>query len=266
MKLLTFIFSLFFIFSFSSVSKTSAASAKTYYAKILSDNVYLFSDTSGNTTSRMFVIPNSYFVLLVGEKDEYYRAKYSGVMGYVKKSDVTAMDGTPVCPFASQSFRAFSQSGLDVFSSPYTDSPTVGKLSFLQDNVTFYGTTSGDELFPKSTTTWYYCSFASGAENINGYVFSYFCDNLVLASENLEYFTEITEPLSFQNDLPSNGGLTDTATAMIVLGVSLPCLVILYLILSPKKRTLLSKGNRKEKSPPQKRGRDYYEFNEDDLN
>lgn len=266
MKLLAFIFSFLSLFSCCPYNKTFAASAKTYYAKILSDNVYLFSDTSGTPDSRMFTIPNSYFVLLVGEKDEFYHAKYSGVMGYVKKSEVTAMDGIPINPFANQSFRAFSQNGLDIYSSPHANAATIGKLNFLQDNVTLYGSTSGDELFPKSTTTWFYCKSNNGGENINGYVFSYFCDNIILASENLEYFTEITEPLSFGDDLPANGGLSDTATAMIVLGISLPCLVILYLILSPKKRETLAKGHRKEKTPPQKRGRDYYEFNEDDLN
>lgn len=265
MKLLAFVFSLFFIF-YCSPGKTSAASAKTYYAKILSDNVYLYSSASDDENCRLFVVPNSYFVLLIGESGNYYHAKYSGIVGYVKKSDVTPMDGVPVCPFASQSFRAFAQNGLDVYASPHASASTLGKLSFLQDNVALYGTASGDELFPKSTTTWFYCSFNSGGNAINGYVFSYFCDNLSLASENLEYFSEISTPLSFDDGLPSDGGLSDTATAMIVLGVSLPCLVILYLILTPKKRGALAKSHRKEKSPPQKRGRDYYEFNEDDLN
>lgn len=255
-----------FMFSFAPTNMVNAADTKTYYAKILSDNVYIFADTSGEENSRLFVVPNSYFVLLVGDKDDYYYAKYSGVMGYVKKTDVMPMDGVPMCPFANQTFRAFAQNGLEVFSSPRANASALGKLSFLQDNVTFYGTASGDELFPKSTSTWLYCSFDSGGEVKNGYVFSYFCDNLSLASENLEYFSEITEPLSFASELPTDGGLSDTAKAMIILGVSLPCLVILYLVLSPKKRALLAKGRRKEKSPPQKRGRDYYEFNEDDLN
>lgn len=264
MKILAFIFSLFLISS--SPSSTYAASEKTYYAKVLSDNVFLYSDTTDDESCRLFAIPNSYFVLLIGESGNYYRAKYSGIVGYVKKNEVTPMDGVPVCPFASQSFRAFSQNGLDVYSAPHASASTIGKLSFLQDNVSLYGTIYGDELFPKSTSTWFYCSFSNGSESVNGYVFSYYCDNLTLASENMEYFSEITSPLSFNDNLPAGGGLGDTAIAMIVLGVSLPCLIILYLILSPKKKAQASKDRRIEKSLPQKRGRDYYEFNEDDLN
>lgn len=264
MKILPFIFSLFLISS--SPSTTYAASEKAYYAKVLSDNVFLYSSANEDEDCRIFTIPNSYFVLLIGESGNYYHAKYSGVMGYVKKSDVTPMDGVPVCPFASQSFRAFSQNGLDVYSSPRASASTLGKLSFLQDDILLYGTIYGDELFPKSTNTWFYCSYNNGSESVNGYVFSYYCDNLSLASENMEYFSEITTPLSFGDNLPAGGGLSDTAIAMIVLGVSLPCLIILYLILSPKKKALTSKDRRKEKSLPQKRGRDYYEFNEDDLN
>lgn len=266
MKLLIFIFSLLLIAPRPQICDASAATAKNYYAKILSDNVFLYSSATDDENCRLFAIPNSYFVLLVGENGDFYHAKYSSVMGYVKKNEVTPMDGVPSRPYASQSFRAFAQNGLDVYSSPRASASTIGKLSFLQDNITFYGSTIGDELFPKTTTTWLYCTFNNGGESANGYVFSYFCDNLTLASENLEYFSEITTSLSFGDDLPAGGGLGDTAIAMIVLGISLPCLIILYLILSPKKHSLLNKSRGKEKSPPQKRGRDYYEFNEDDLN
>lgn len=267
MKLLIVLFSFLFILWPSQTGTSFAVSGqnKTYFAKVLSENIYFYSSPNDSEESKLFILPNSYFVLLINEKDDFYYAKYASLQGYVKKDEVTPMDGVPSTPYASQSFRAFAQNGLDVFSAPMADAAKCGKLSFLQENVVLYGTCYGDELFPKSTNKWYYCSLSNGGEEIKGYAFSYFCDNLTLASENMEYFPEITTPLNFSCDLPSGGGLSDTSKAMIILGVSLPCLVILYLILSPKKRRLFAKG-RKEKSPPLKRGRDYYEFNEDDLN
>ncbi len=265
MKTLIFALTILTILTGNSIATVSAASdsGRTYYAKILNENTY-FYEKSGENFENKFVLPNSFFVLLIGEEGEYYQAKYQDLFGYVKKNEVTPMDGTPVNPYAKNSFRAYSTGGLEVYSAPKIGASTIGRLGFLQEDVPMYGEIIGDELFSYSTNKWFYCSFQQNGETLRGYVFSYYCDRQVRASENTEYFPEITGTLDFSPALPANGGLSDTVTAIIILAVSLPCLIVLYLLLSPAKRR---KGKtEKAKSPVKiKRGKDYYEFNEEDL-
>lgn len=265
--LLSFIFILTPALKSEEVFAASAASEnqKTYYAKVLDGNSYFYEKASNEQFEKLFILPSTYFVLLVGEEGEYYSAKYMDLFGYVKKTEVTPMEGTPVTPYATSTFRAYDRSGLEVYSKPQENAEVVGKLGFLQENIKMYGFTYGDELFPSSTNQWIYCFYESGGQTIRGYAFKYYCDEIKLAGENPEYFPEITGTLDFGSDLPNGGGLSDTVKAIIILAVSMPCLIVLYLLLSPSKRRHKNKGE-KVKSPARiKRGKDYYEFNEDDL-
>ena len=265
MKTLIFVLAILTLFGGSQPLSASAASesGKTYYAKVLSENTHFYSK-SGEIFEDKFILPNSFFVLLIGEEDEYYQAKYLDLFGYVKKNEVIPMDGTPSNPYPNNTFRARANGGLEVYSAPRRGATVIGNLDFLQDGILKYGEITGDELISYSTNKWFYCSFQQNGVTSQGYVFSYYCDHPVSSSENTEYFSEITGTLDFSPELPANGGLSDTVTAIIILSVSLPCLIVLYLLLSPAKRRKVK--TEKAKSPVRiKRGKDYYEFNEDDL-
>lgn len=265
MKKIGLILAIFTVFlSFSPATTTVRADeTKTYYAKILNSNAYFYSSPTSYDDAKLFVIPSSYFVLLLDNAGEdFYYAKYLDLYGYVKKNEVTPMDGTPTNPYANSTFRNFSPNGLSVYSRPKSDAEILGSLNFLQTDITLYGEIIGEELFENSTNTWFYCSTTQNGNKITGYAFSYYCDIVTRPSENTEYFPEITGELVFSNSLSDGGGLSDTAIAIIILAVSLPCLVVLYLLLSPSKRKV---GKKTEKVKTVKRGKDYYEFNEDDL-
>lgn len=246
-------------------SSAAAEQGKTYYAKVLQEGAYFYSKEATEEFERTFILPSTYFVLLVGEEGEFYKAKYLDLFGYVKKTEVTPMEGTPAQPYASQTFRAYDRSGLDVYAKPKISSESLGKLGFLQENIAMYGLCTGDELFPASTNQWIYCHYESSGQTIRGYAFKYYCDTIKYAPENLEYLPEITGTLDFGNNLPANGGLSDTVKAVIILAVSMPCLIVLYLLLSPSKRRQKGKSEKSRAPAKIKRGKDYYEFNEDDL-
>ena len=257
----TFIFILLSPFN---ITEVHASESKTYYAKVLNNSTYFYASPSLQTGEQLFVIPSSYFVLLIDDADEdFYHAKYKDLYGYVKKNDVTPMDGTPLNPYANSSFRVFSQNGLSLMAKPQKNAQVLGTLQFLQEGIPLYGEIIGEELFENSTSTWYYCSSIVNGNSVTGYAFSYYCDLINKAGENTEYFPQITGKLDFSNPISSGGGLSDTVKAIIILAVSLPCLVVLYLLLSPHKHKL---PKSKTKVKTASRGKDYYEFNEDDLN
>ncbi len=256
MKILfLFIVSCFVILSSQPSFSSYADESYSYYAKILG-NAYFYELPDEKTS--LFTIPSTYFVLLIGEEGDFYKAKYLDIYGYVKKSDVTPMNGTPTSPYPNQKFRNYNDGGLTVYSSPSTSGNALGKLAF-EGQYLLYGTMIGEEMFSQSTNVWYYCKLDGETSSIYGYVFSYYCDLFDGFIENTEYFPEITEELIFTSTTTAEpqGGLSDTVVAIIILSVSIPCLIILYLLLSPSKKGKLKKNLIRKK--------DYYEFNEDDL-
>ena len=251
---------LFIIFSNSNFATSNASSnlSRTYYAKVLSNNVYMYSSTDEQTP--LFEIPSSYFVLLTDDANEnFYKASYASINGYVKKEEVTAMNGTPQTPFATNhNIRITSMSGLTLMNKPTFKSVELSSLDFLESEISYYGEISGQEYFPNSTDTWYYCSAHKNGKTTYGYLFSYYCDLPKAISSNQEYFDEITEKLVFKISPPSSTGLSDTVKALIVLAVVIPLLISVYFIMSPHKKTKSKKIIRRKK--------DYYELNENDLN
>ena len=260
MKFLLFLLSLLLVLTF----PTSAIQARAdgnvfYYAKVLGENTYFYETCNENT--KLFEIPPSYFVMLTADaNEEFYSAKYGDCLGFVKKNTVTPMNGKPTKPYAcSYNFRITSMSGLSLMSDATFESESLASLDFLEDNVKFYGKLQGQEFFPNSTDVWYYCSFTKANETRFGYVFSYYCDFESKVQDNNEYFEEITETLSFSNDNNAGVGLSDTITAIIILAVVIPLLIIGYFFITPK--------NKKHKPVKViKRHKDYYELSESDLN
>ena len=235
---------------------------KTYYAKVEEDNVYFYSSPSKSTQSTLFEIPNSYFVLLLGEQNEdFYYAKYKDVYGYVLKNSVSVLDGTPLNPFANITFRVFATQGLGLYFSPYqNENNLVSTVPFLTNNIACYGKIIGEQLIPDKSNEWFYCNYQAD-ENYYGYVYSVFCDKITDVEYNNERFSIIENP-SFTDETIENT-LSNTSMIFIVIGVSLPSLVVIYLLIKPTfiKEKSLTINHR----PRKKRHADYYEFDESDL-
>ena len=260
MKFLIFLFLLVTIF-FPLTPKISNAEV-VYYAKITSDTVCFFSNPTKNSLSSLFYIPKSYFVkLLNDENDDFYYAKYKDIYGYVLKNEVTVMSGTPNKPFANATFRVFSTQGLGLYNSPYlNENNKITHLPYLTQNLTYYGTILGEEVVPEKGAEWYYCSY-NADETYYGFVYSVFCDKLTPIEPNTEVFDVVVNP-SFSSVTKSQE-LSGTSMAFIIIGVSLPCLVVIYLLLKP---TLIKQKSINQLKSKRKRRGDYYEFDESDLN
>lgn len=259
MKKLFLLFILFFssIFPhyFISFADTS------YYAKIQDDNVYFYSMPIKSNQYYVFSIPRTYFVLLLNdENQDFYYAKYKNIYGYVLKNEVSVMQGTPASPFASASFRVFSPDGLGVYSMPYQNSNRLTVIPYLAEDIEYYGSLYGEQAIPDKSQEWYYCAY--NKETLTyGYVYSVFCDKLPVIQENHETFKLIETP-SFKSDY-SKQNLSYISMTFIIIAVSLPCVIVIYLLLKP---TFIKQKTLSPSPKPRKRKGDYFEFDDGDLN
>ncbi len=261
-KLILLMFFAFFISFISPQISEQKAFAKSteIYAKITSNNIYFYSLAEEKEECKLFLLPASYFVLLLSAKEDFYYAKYQDVFGYVKQSDVVPMRGVPSNPYAKASFRVFALDGLGLFKSPKMSAEKIATLPYLCDDFTFYGCINGEEAVPNKSNQWYFVKYSQSGKM--GYVYSVFCDNFSTIPQNSETFEVISSPLFTEEE--ASAELSPVAMTFIVIGVSLPCLIVLYLLIKPNMyKEKLPKDKTQYKA---KNGRDYFEFDESDLN
>ena len=258
-----FLFILCIVFAFSTLSSNQMSfSEYMLYAKIEKENVFMYKHPENNEKNKLFSLPSTYFVKLINEaNDDFYYCYYKDLKGYVQKSDVCPMLGIPSKPYLEGLFRTFSLDGLGLYSSPYIQEKNLlSTIPYLTDDLIFYGSINGQEIIPDKTNEWYYCKYNFG-EGICGYVYSVFCDKLPIETQNLETFDVITQPFYNSSSVKE---LSKTAMVFIVLGVAIPCLIVLFLLIKP---TLIKESLNTTKSKLKtKRKRDYFEFDDSDLN
>ncbi len=255
------------------------AESKVQYAKIISSNVKLYKTFSGNEdySNFYFVIPQSYFVILQPCDDEnYYAATYIDITGYVKRSEVQCVKGTPITPFANNiSFRVFIPGGVDLRSTPTQSEGlnTIATLQYLETNLKYYGKIDGEEAISYRSTEWYFCKYYKNGISQSGYVYSAYCDLLASIPENTEMLEYIDEPefeiTETSGEIEDGGIFSDLPSItqiIIIVAVCLPCIFIIYLLFKPTKITakvmedaeLEPKRYKKSKI----KHKDYYEYDD----
>lgn len=241
---------------------TNAEKKQSYYAKIEGDQTFFYSDPIDQDSSKMFILPQSYFVYLTDiANDDFFKAQYKDLYGFVKKQEVTVMNGSPKTPFASVSFTIANPEGLALYASPsFTNSTQLARVDYLTIISTYYGIMPGENI-PDLDNSWYYCKINKDQTDIFGYAYSYFCYKISSIPTNTEIFEIINQPV-FESTPSTSQPLSEVAMAFIVIGVSLPCLLIIYLLIKPS----MKKNKLTEKRKTKKRHGDYFEFNENDLN
>lgn len=248
-------FMIMFFVVWLSFPSQSASASEFYWAKVEMDNVCFYAQAE--SSSALFILPRTYFVKLTDEKDGFYKAQYKDLIGYVKKEEVSPVSGTPSSPYFVETFRVFLPSGAGLYASAKMESDSqILTIPYLYEDLVFYGSIEGDVAVPEKSNLWHYCKY----ENSDfGYVYSAFTDKLSSPPLNYEEFEKIE--VSFAKTPVSS--LSDTAMAFIIIGVALPCLIVLYLLVKPNLAKALPREKAKYKA---KRRRDYFEFDEADLN
>jgi hypothetical protein len=258
MKKLKILIFLCLALSFSAISPVLAQQT-TYFAKVQSSGVYLCSTPSEN--SPLFEVPSSYFVKVEGAVDDYFKVTYLGVSGYVKKSSVSLMSGTPQNPYASATFKIFVAYSL--FETPSQNS--AASAVDTSQVFTYYGTRIGQAV-STGNNIWYYASTTYGGQTTYGYIFSGVTDGLSQIPTNTETFSVVSD---LEYEISANSELQTLSTGtkiLLIISISVPSALILYFLVKPSKITNLSKTRKKVHAERKKvRHGDYFEFEESDL-
>ena len=256
-----------------------------YYGRVLTSNIFLYSSPYiiEDGSNRIFEIPKTYFVEILGEENElFYKANYNGVLGFVVKTEVSCISQTPAVPFVTNAnFRVFTPSGANLRSSPNESigsTNLVTTVPFLTTNLVFFGICPGEEAISYKGNIWYYCKYIKDNQEYFGYIYSPLCDLLTNFAENGESFEYIT-PNFEQTNLPTLNdeepylSLSSPWHIALIVLVSLPCIIIIYFLFKPTKIAMNqvsnsgSGKNKKRNIKPKKISRlkrsDYYELDSD---
>ena len=226
-----------------------------FYGKIASENVYLFS--SPNASSTLFKLPYSYFVKINDIRDDYYQVTYKDLTGYVLKSNVRLMEGTPSSPYLNLSFSIFTSYSL--YEQANTNSNVLCELSENQ-TLTYYGATSG-ELASDKSDIWYYASVNNNGNIYHGYIYSVVANSLPNIAINNEEFKEVDES-ALSSSTPEFSSLSTGTKVLLIIAILIPSAFILYFLIKPNK---LSKKVNTEKKIRKVHHGDYFEFDDSDL-
>ena len=250
-----------------------ASNYESQYARIITDNVYLYSQPIDNVNYLMFCIPNSFFVELTADaQDEsklFYCATYLDKNGYIKKSEVNPIVGTPQTPFANSiSFRIFVPNGQELRSTPTSSTPfnIITTVPFLETNLIYYGICNGEEMVPQKGNIWYYCKYISGSNIYFGYLYYAFCDTLptiITNTESFEYFTGelFVEEVTPTDIEPTNINISNELKIVIIVAICLPCFLIIYLLFKPTK-LVIDNGKKSKSKIHRLKKSEYYEFDD----
>lgn len=238
------------LFQTSPISVYATETNKTYYARVLFDQVYLYKTPTENNdyNNIYFELPKTYFVELISKENDFYQARYLDFVGYVKKESVQAVSSTPNNPFLTNiNFRVYAELSQTLRSSPTTQTNNIlTQIPILTRNITYIGKINGECLIEGRTSVWYYCKFSSSQEYF-GYVYSDFCDEMPSLiptnSEDLVYinnpsFDPITAPI---NTIPQ----TSNAVGIVICILSIPAIIFILLIM--KGTRFSTKGTQKTK-------------------
>ncbi len=240
-----------FILGFSSPLNVYAKNyTKFVYARVETSGVYLYKNANSTELSNAyFELPKSYFVLLVSNIDSnYYKAQYKDVVGYVKKSEVCPVAETPQKPYPDNAkFWVYSSDGTNVVSSTFESNNPIkqGEVNVMQE-LSYYGQMIGDEQIKNRGYIWLFCK----TNECSGYLYGGLCD-INNFEDNYEVVTKISEPF-LDNDDSFLYNLVDMSPflkVILVLLVTLPCFLLVYLLFKPFNIT--NKKDNKPKIKPQ---------------
>ena len=229
-----------------------ADNTRTYFARIMYDDVCLYKQALdiNDSSNVYFTLPRTYFVELLDDIDSYYKVNYNGISGYVKKESVQPIAGTPQNPYLTNiTFRIYSDQSRSLRSEPSENggpSTQIAYIPLLNRNLTYYGTIIGQSLIDGRTNIWYYCKYTAD-KDYYGYVYSDFCDEMSIITENKENVTFISDPIfstpeEEQIAIPINNKNTMT----IVCILSIPAIVFVFMILKSSIILNNEKSSRKE--------------------
>ncbi len=259
-------FDIFFAFnSLLNIKKqyVKAENSQYYYAKVEKENCSFFSNPVDLESYVLFTLPYSYFVKLTDKVDDnFYKALYQDILGYVKISDFCAVDGTPNNAYFYKQINVYCN--FNLYSSPDSTSNNLASINS-ESTIYYIGTKVGENLSGTSNI-WYYVSYFEGQNVSFGYIYSLLCKAFYI-STNEETFNKITYDIFDKNEQVETDveSMPLISKILIIIGITIPCLAILYLLIRPnqvieKTKTIKTKAH--QVKTKKRHSSDYFEFDE----
>ena len=237
------------VLAFCPIKNTSAS--QSCFARVNSYNVYLYRTPVMNESfdNIYFAIDRTYFVKITDSaNDDFYKAEYNGIKGYVKKQSVAFVDGTPINPYPSNiTFRIYGDQSRSLRSEPSDEGGSNTLIEYLPlytTNITYLGAIEGVEVIKERTNIWYYCKY-TGEQTLYGYVYSDMCDKMSKILLNTENFNIIDEPAWLKPSITETK-LSKKNTNIIIGILAVPTAIITFMLIVGQH--LLSNKEPKEKA------------------
>lgn len=221
------------------------------YARITSSNARLYKTaTENNNISNVICyLEETYFVeVLLNFNIDFYKVSYNGEIGYVLKSNLELVEGTPKTPFPISTITT-SNSRCYLRSSPEVHTSNSNALCVIPANcnkIKYIGKAIGTEAVDYKGTTWFYVEYLE----TKGYVYNNYVANVSSIYQNLENL----QPLNAIKEIINP--LSTPKCAIIIAIISAPCIFILILLYKkPKLKTqkLIPSLNSPKNKPINKR-------------
>lgn len=223
MKTVVIIF-LIILFAFPCPVYAQAANNTLEYA-IIEANCVLFADDK--LTDVVTSLPTSYFVVIIGEDDDYYHVTYSNLSGFIAKNTVNRVNYTPRYKFGSGKLSLINDGGvINVRSAPdHTKSNIAARLT---DGtvMNYYGSVQGTVQNEIIGNKWYAVILPEGKI---GYVYSMYAEATAIPQNKIE-----PEPEPETPTVTPVIGAGEKSQYFLIAAMCLPVIILMYLLFKPR--------------------------------
>ncbi len=213
------------------------------YARITTSYSYLYKSASSEIQDNIICyLEETYFVYITLDYNEdFYKVTYKDIDGYVMKSNVSRVLGSP-----SQAYPATSMTTINnkcyLRSSPkITEDNIITVVPQNCSDLEYIGKIYGEEAIDYQGNLWYFVSFYG----VNGYIYHKYVDNIKSIAINIETMEQYANNLN-KNPTPLN----NLECGIIIAILSFPIIfIILIMYKSPKAKPLPTNKTKSRKLP-----------------
>ncbi len=202
------------------------------YAQIKNSNTYIYksAEFDESVSNKWCLAENTYFVkILSNYNNEYYKVEYCGIIGYVKKENLTLVSNIPLMPYPQNVTFNINNSACYMRSTPVIKDVVnniICQIPSGTKNLKYIGKIIGEEAIDFNGTIWYLTEFNG---NI-GYIYSGYTNsinNIALNTEQISVFNGY--------DYSKLTPLSNPVCVFIICVTLMPVLIILFLLYFPKR-------------------------------
>ncbi|MBR2391685.1 MAG: hypothetical protein IKB06_04260 [Clostridia bacterium] len=213
--------------------KASAVSESMMYAKVFSDCVlYKSPNLSSHIDNVYFVIPETYFVVVLEEFNECFKVQYDRYVGYVKKDKITKVSFVPIVKFLENvTVDIKSSAGTQVWNRPTTSGTVLTVIPAGTCAVKYIAVAHGEIPSGGNSDCWYYVLYTPSFNSTSvfeGYIYSENTINLSPIFSNIENDPEIIDNVKSNDKIIY---LSSTVKTILIAVIAIPIILLFLIIL-----------------------------------